>query len=586
MLNLSFRQTEELLPAHRLIIVRVRETATLAAGRPEKLRHMKTHLKGLSLLLLLSGVLSRAALAAEPTVDPAIQAVQQAQDPSAAVAAYANGFAIDRNNPRLYDAFVMRMVELGLPEMAYHQAETLTTLQANNGLAWGVVAYVDARRGDMPEAISAINLAGQFARDNKFVQHTAGELLAWYDFKADKSKVSDSARDGLARLRDLLQKNANFTEAYTTAQKAYQSQTTSSAPNVAPAQAAPTSQVAPNLVTPEGAPIPPAQPQAEQVAPMAFGAPLVPPADYYPEGSYYPAYNPDYSGIYLDWGPSYCYDWGPGWVAPVPWCWWQPCGFWGGASFFPFGAAFAFGDFDDFHHFHHDGFFGQGGRFGGDRGFGRDHGAGFWHNGPQGHNGFFGTPSRPSASGTQWARAGSENRSGSTFSAGGTGTRFWSGAAQGSGFSRFASPPVARPGAPSGSGASRVWSGNSSARMVAPTGRSTWSYPAYSARTYSAPRSSWAAPSYGYRSYSYASPHYSMPGRSSYGGFGGWRSTAPSFSSRSFTGSYGGRSFGGGFHSGGGGFHSGGGGFRGGGFSGGGSHGGGFGGGGHGGGHR
>ena len=102
----------------------------------------------------------------ESEVAAALQAIQQAPDPSAAVAAYANGVAVDRNDPKLSEAYVLRMVDLGLPELAFHQAQTLTTLESNNGLAWGVIAYVEARRGNMAEAISAINLAGQFAPDN------------------------------------------------------------------------------------------------------------------------------------------------------------------------------------------------------------------------------------------------------------------------------------------------------------------------------------------------------------------------------------------------------------------------------------
>ena len=98
-----------------------------------------------------------------PELAAAIQAIEQAPDPSATVAAYVNGAAVDRNDPKLSEAYVIRMVDLGLPELAFHQAQTLTTLQSDNGLAWGVVAYVEARRGNMPEAISAINLAGQFA---------------------------------------------------------------------------------------------------------------------------------------------------------------------------------------------------------------------------------------------------------------------------------------------------------------------------------------------------------------------------------------------------------------------------------------
>src|SRR6516165_2434738 len=132
---------------------------------------MKARPKSLICVLISAILASFTAGATDEKVEDAVEAIQQAPDPSAAIAAYANGFAIDRNDPRLYDAYVSRMVDLGLPEIAYHQAQTLTTLQNNNGLAWGVVAYVDARRGQMPEAVSAINLAGQFAPDNKFVQH-------------------------------------------------------------------------------------------------------------------------------------------------------------------------------------------------------------------------------------------------------------------------------------------------------------------------------------------------------------------------------------------------------------------------------
>jgi len=322
---------------------------------------MKTPVKILVLLSVWCGALAAGRAArVDQTAEAAIQAIRQAADPSAAVAAYANGFALDRNNPKLGEAYVARMVDLGLPEIAYYQAQTLTTLQANNGLAWGVVAYVDARRGQMPEAISAINHAGQFAPDNKFVQHTAGELVAWYALKADKAKIPDNAKDGLTKVRGVLGQRPAFTEAYSTAQRAYQTQTsaTSQPAQVAPAQAAP-DQATPAPAVPN-APQVPLSPQApaEQVAPLGYASPVSAPPYYQDYSSSY--YYPDYSGAYLDWGPSYCYDWGPGWVAPTPWCWWQPCGFWGGCDFFPFGVLFAFGDFDDFHHFHHDGFFDHG----------------------------------------------------------------------------------------------------------------------------------------------------------------------------------------------------------------------------------
>ena len=552
-------------------------------------------LKPLAFLVAASCWLGSAAYAADASIDTAIQAIQQAQDPSAAIGAYANGFAIDRNNPRLYDAYVSRMVELGLPEMAYHQAQTLTTVQSDNGLGWGVIAYVDARRGQMTDAVSAINLAGQFAPNNPFVQHTAGELLAWYDFKADQTKVSQSAKDGLAKVRNLLDRYSTFTQAYSAAQKAYQTQTTP-ASTTAPASAGQTSveQAVPAPVYQSGSEIVAPQIQADQTPPVVYDAPLVPPTDYYAQAYPAPAYYPD-SGIYMDWGPSYCSDWGPGWAAPSPWCWWEPFGYWGGCNFVPFGAAFAFGDFDHFHHFH-DGFYGHDGRFGHDGAFAHGgafahNGSGFWH-GSTGRNQFFGAPARPSAAASRWAQAGSQSRAASAFRA--PSARSWNGAGQRGSFSAFRSSGGLASGytragiagtvqAPVRSGA-QYWSGNSAARMVTPS-HPAWNNSGYSARYYSG----LGASRPGVRgSYSYSTPRYSMPARSYSGGYSTWRSAAPSYSGRSFGGYSALQSgsaihMGGGFRGGGGvssgGFHGGGfggGGFHGGGFSGGGSRGGGF----------
>src|SRR5260370_14958284 len=83
------------------------------------------------------------ARASKAKADAAIQAIKQASDLSAAVTAFANGSSLDRDNPKLYEGYVSRMVEMGLPEIAFHQAETLSNLEPSNGLAWGVLAYVN-----------------------------------------------------------------------------------------------------------------------------------------------------------------------------------------------------------------------------------------------------------------------------------------------------------------------------------------------------------------------------------------------------------------------------------------------------------
>lgn len=286
---------------------------------------MKSWLRFPIFVGLIAWVFASAWAGAAPASDvtASIRAIQQASDPSAVVAAYANAEAIARNDPSVIDAYVTRMVDLGLPELAYHQAQTLTTLQSNNGLAWGVVAYVDARRGDMPEAISAINLAGQAAPQNQFVQRTAGEIIAWYDIKADKSKLPEKAEEGLTKIRGLFEKNPAFTTAYDTAKSAYEAQTRA---EETPPQTSPSEAQAPSEYAP------PTQP----VAPSGYTAPAAPPPVYYPD---------------------YAYDWGPTWVQPAPWWWWQPVGFFGGFDFFPFSTCLVFDDdffFHHHHHFHHD----------------------------------------------------------------------------------------------------------------------------------------------------------------------------------------------------------------------------------------
>ena len=252
--------------------------------------------------------------APRPPLDAvALQAIEHARDPSGVAAAFANGIALDRSDPKLYAAYVARMVELGLPELAYRQAQALTILQPGNGLALGVIACVDARRGRMAEAITDINLAGQFAPENTFVAHTAGELLAWYDVKADQTTLTERDQQGVERLRALLAKQMAFSGAYEAACKGYRAQAGAELP---PAQAAP-GQYAPFAQNRPAPPGPAPQPalQGGLGAPLGYAAPAggLP---YYPYPAYYPY--PPYSDSFSDWAPQFSEDWGPGWEAPAP----------------------------------------------------------------------------------------------------------------------------------------------------------------------------------------------------------------------------------------------------------------------------
>ncbi|MBI5685080.1 MAG: hypothetical protein HZC54_08355 [Verrucomicrobia bacterium] len=277
----------------------------------------------------------RAASPVQPEVSAAIQAIQQAADPSAVVAAYASGFGVDRTNPVLHHAYIARMVDLGLPELAFHQAQLLTGMDASNGLAWGVIAYVDARRGEMSAAAAAINLAGQSAPDHVFVQRTAGEILAWFDAKGAGTTLADEVKHGMTRLRETLAGRPAFTEAYAAAKKAY----TAQAPS-------PASQV------------PPGQPgDTEVVKALPVPVPYV---------------------------AEYAYDWGPYWVGYWPWFWWRPVGFFHGCFFRPSFVSVVF--IHDFHHVH---------KFHHHHPHHVAHHKFAWHNSSTRQAAFFGLPARP-----------------------------------------------------------------------------------------------------------------------------------------------------------------------------------------------
>jgi len=281
----------------------------------------------------------------------------------------------------------------------------------------------------------------------------------------------------------------------------------------------------------------------------------------------------------LDWGPDYCYGWGPGWVAPTPWCWWQPFGFWGGCNFYPFGLSFAFGDFDDFHNFHHGGFFGHDGHFhqgenshhAGSWGHGHD--ASLWHSGPQGRNSFFGTPARPSASVAQWARTGSPAQSRSTLTPAHSIIMIGNQVVSGSdmrpsiGSSSSSRADLTTPGA-------RAGQNHSESRSTAPRSPASSVGALGSYRPSPAPHiTTFGAPPHHVPAYSWA-PRYADPRVNSFRGYGGGRSSVPmslspgSFSGRAYAGGFHGgsshsrSSYSGGFHggglSGGGGFHGGG----------------------------
>ena len=150
-----------------------------------------------------------------------IEALQAADNPSTAMAAYARGCAIDRSNVQLQNAYMRKMLRSGLPKIAYYAARVLVRLQPDNPTAWGVVAYVHGKRGEPHKALDPAIRAVAGAPKNPSIAHNAGQLLAWYENQLAPPKLPDSTRRTLEKIRPELFKQKSFARAYRSIKTAY-----------------------------------------------------------------------------------------------------------------------------------------------------------------------------------------------------------------------------------------------------------------------------------------------------------------------------------------------------------------------------
>jgi hypothetical protein len=211
--------------------------------------------------------------------DAALAAIARAPDPSAAIEAYAAGARAAPQSIPLRQAFMQRMIALGVPQMAEVQAQDLVRENPQNGLAWAVLAYAHAARGTTTLSLQDIVSAVQNAPDNLFVQRTAGQLLAWYDTTADWSQVPQTLQSALDQLRTRLTDNPAYARAYQAARSEYELENDTGLPSTS------------SPVLPEGyaASAPPIAPEYNYYYDYTTPNPvfMYPPyPDYFPSGPY------------------------------------------------------------------------------------------------------------------------------------------------------------------------------------------------------------------------------------------------------------------------------------------------------------
>jgi hypothetical protein len=155
-------------------------------------------------------------------VPPALDDLARATSPSAAVEAYARARLAAPDNLMVEQVYVRRMVELGAPDMCAAQAQHVVSHEPDNGLAWAVLAFNAARDKDYAAALTCIAKAARCEPRDRFVQRTAGQLLAWYDTQADPARVSADLRDALRQIRRDLAGQSEYHAAYREARAFYE----------------------------------------------------------------------------------------------------------------------------------------------------------------------------------------------------------------------------------------------------------------------------------------------------------------------------------------------------------------------------
>jgi predicted Zn-dependent protease len=105
-------------------------------------------------------ILAAVAASAAPVLAGSIEDIGSAPDPSAAIQVYVG--APDRSNLDVEHAYVRRMEELGTPELADSQAKDVVARDPKDSVGWATIAESDAKRGKMPEALSAIPISPDY----------------------------------------------------------------------------------------------------------------------------------------------------------------------------------------------------------------------------------------------------------------------------------------------------------------------------------------------------------------------------------------------------------------------------------------
>ncbi|HDZ20800.1 hypothetical protein LCGC14_0269200 [marine sediment metagenome] len=142
------------------------------------------------------------------------EAIRQAKTPPEAVAAYVEANKLLRGDVQANEAYMRKMLTFGEVTKAVIGARWLVHSDKDHGLAWGVIAYVDAGRGSLAKALAEIVQAAALLGDDPGVMHNAGVLAAWSEASGPAANIPTRLRKTISRSIDKWLENSAFAEAY------------------------------------------------------------------------------------------------------------------------------------------------------------------------------------------------------------------------------------------------------------------------------------------------------------------------------------------------------------------------------------
>ncbi len=158
---------------------------------------------------------------AEPATDLAttsivalIVSIRDAKDVATAATNYSKARAIDKDDTEVHDEYMKKMLTFGHPKIAAYPAMELKRLQAKNGTAWAVMGYNDAKKGKYLPAFLSTMRGMQLLPDNPGIQNNAGVLLAWYETRHLKPKLTADLKTVLSQNSAKWLEKAKYAEAY------------------------------------------------------------------------------------------------------------------------------------------------------------------------------------------------------------------------------------------------------------------------------------------------------------------------------------------------------------------------------------